>query len=133
MYNTKYECRYDKDTVFLKEDKVSDNEKEYILNILYQEDYLAIFSIKQYDAKAATNLSNSIGELYEKIKDSDVLKDIMKKAASTVMSIDLQIGLCILYSYDYMYITHKCVSEYLDTNFISLYNIDKINKLISNK
>jgi len=32
---------------------------------------------------------------------------------------DIKYGLCILYSYDYMYMTHKCVSDYLDSGNIS--------------
>ena len=52
----------------------------------------------------------------------------MDKAASKIMTEELQLGLCLLYSYDYMYLTHKCVSEYLNTGFISLDSIDNLNK-----
>jgi hypothetical protein len=47
-----------------------------------------------------------------------------KKMAAKIMSEDIQTGLCILYSYDYMCITHKIVSEYLDTGSISEENIN---------
>ena len=133
MYNTKYECRYYKGDVILPDETVTNEEEDYIRNILYQEDYLNIFSINGEninDDDEIKLLSKAIYNLYEIIKDSDVLKLFMSKASSKLISEDLQLGLCILYSYDYMYLTHECVSEYLDTGFISLYNIDKMNKIL---
>lgn len=134
MYNTKYECRYYKGDVILPDDTVTTEEADYIRHTLYQEDYLNIFSIN-YGENFDFNddfqlLSKAIYNLYEKIEDSDVLKIFMKKAASNLMSDDLQLGLCILYSYDYLYLMHECVSEYLDTGLISLVSIDKMNKIL---
>lgn len=134
MYNTKYECRYYKGDVILPDDTVTDEEADYIRNTLYQEDYLNIFSIN-YGEKLDFNddfqlLSKAIYNLYEKIQDSDVLKIFMQKAAANLMSDDLQLGLCILYSYDYMHLIHQCVSEYLDTGLISLESIDKMNGIL---
>jgi hypothetical protein len=133
MYNTKYECRYYKDDVILPDEIVTTEEECYIRNILYQEDYLHIFSInngEDVDDENIKLLSKAIYNLYEKIKDSDVLKIFMRKASSNLMTEDLQLGLCILYAYDYMYIMHECVSEYLDTGFISLDSIDRMNKIL---
>ena len=133
MYNTKYECRYYKGDVILPDDTVTDEEADYIRNTLYQEDYLNIFSIsygENFDFNEDFQmLSKAIYNLYEKIEHNDLLKMFMKKAAATLMSDDLQLGLCILYSYDYMYLMHECVSEYLDSGVISLVSIDKMNKI----
>ena len=132
FYNTKYECRYYKEDVILPDDNVNNDEIEYIRNILYQEDFLSIFLIDDEENSIDENeiniLSNAVYELYEKIKDNDILKMFMDKAASKIMTEELQSGLCLLYSYDYMYLTHKCVSEYLNTGFISLDSIDNLNK-----
>ena len=128
MYNTKFECRYYKDDVILPEDNVTEYEITYIRNVLYQEDYLQIFSVDDDDSEE--NINNAIYNLYEKLKNSDIFKMFMKKAAANLISEDLQIGLCILYSYDYMYTMHECVSEYLETGYVSLYNIDKMNKIL---
>jgi hypothetical protein len=134
MYNTKYACRYYKDDVILPDDTVTSEEADYIRNVLYQEDYLNIFSINNGDNCDFNDdfelLSKAINNLYEKIQDSDVLKIFMQKAALNLMSDDLQLGLCILYSFDYMYLIHECVSEYLDTGFISLDSIDRMNKIL---
>jgi hypothetical protein len=136
MYNTKHQCRYYKDDVILPDDNVTSEEADYIRNILYQEDYLNIFSINNGEKENCDFngdfelLSKAVYNLYEKIQDNDLLKIFMKKAAANLMSDDLQLGLCILYSYDYMYLMHEFVSEYLDTGFISLVSIDKMNKLL---
>jgi len=128
MYDTKFECRYHKDDVFLETDKVNNYEKSFIRDILYKEDLLNIFSIDYYDDDY-DSFSNVIDELYSKIKDYIPLKECMKKMAAKVLSEDLQTGLCILYSYDYMYITHKFVSEYLDTGSISEENMNLLCKI----
>jgi hypothetical protein len=128
MYDTKFECRYHRDDVFLDTDNISDDEKNMIRDILYKEDLLNIFLIESDDNFNV--FSNIITELYEKIKHYEPLKYMMKKIASSVISEDEQFGLSILYSYDYMYITHKCVSEYLDTGVISEKNINMLNNIL---
>jgi len=117
MYNTKFVCRYYKEDVFLDTDDVTEYEISFIRNYLYKEDLLNIFTIDYSDNQEV--FENSIYELYEKIKDSEFLKELMKKASSILFLSDIKYGLCILYSYDYMYMTHKCVSDYLDTGNIS--------------
>jgi len=117
MYDTKFECRYHKDDVILDTDDVTENDISFIRNYLYKEDLLNIFTIDYSDNQEI--FENSIYELYEKIKNCEFLKELMKKAASIIFLSDIKYGLCILYSYDYMYMTHKCVSDYLDSGNIS--------------
>ena len=47
MYNTKYECRYNSDDVFLESDEISNDEKNYVRDILYKEDLMNIFEIDE--------------------------------------------------------------------------------------
>jgi len=119
MYDTKYECRYNKDDIFLETDDVTDDEKEFIRNILYREDLLNIFSINENDE---FNFS-VISELYNLVYKSPELMECMKIAASKIFSEDEGSGLCILYSYDYMYLTHKCVCDYLENGEIMQNNL----------
>lgn len=128
MYDTKFECRYHRDDVFLETDKVNNYEKEFIRDILYKEDLLNIFSIDYYndDYDIFTDI---IPQLYSKIQECLPLTECMKKMAAKVMSEDLQTGLCILYSYDYMHIMHKCVSEYLDTSSLSEENMKLLEQI----
>lgn len=128
MYDTKFECRYHKDDVFLESDHVNQYEKSFIRDILYKEDLLNIFLIDYFDNDFDA-FSNVITELYSKIKACLPLTECMKKMAAKVISEDLQTGLCILYSYDYMYITHKCVSEYLETGIISEENMKLLEEI----
>ena len=125
MYNTTFECRYHKDDVILDTDDVTQDEINFIRNYLYKEDLLTIFNIDYGDEQDI--FENSITELYEKIKECHILKELMEKASSIVFSPDIKYGLCILYSYDYMFITHKCISEYLNTGNISQENINLLN------
>jgi len=122
MYNTNFECRYYKDDVILDTDDVTENQINFIRNYLYKEDLLNIFYIDYDDNEEV--FENAIAELYEKIKECKILKELMEKASTIIFSNNIKNGLCILYSYDYMYMTHKCVSEYLDTGNICEKNIN---------
>lgn len=127
MYDTKFECRYHREDVFLETDEVTDDEKNFIRNLLYKEDILNIFIIDFNDDFEV--FTNVINELYEKIKNFLPFKECMKKMATSIMSEDEQSGLVIMYSYDYMYITHKCVSEYLDTGLLSEENMKLLSEI----
>ena len=130
MYNTKYECRYHKDDVFLETDAITNDEKEYIRDILYKEDLLNIFNIDINDDFEEFNYI--LSELNEKIKTYQPLQECIKKTATLLLSEDTELGLYILYSYDYMYITHKCISEYLESGSISYDNINLLEKCVNN-
>jgi hypothetical protein len=78
MYDTKFECRYHKEDVFLETDNVNDNEKCFIRDILYKEDLLNIFSIDHFDNNFDI-FSNVISELYSKIKHCLPLNECIKK------------------------------------------------------
>lgn len=133
MYNTTYKCRYHKQDIFLETDDVNDNEKDYIRHILYEEDMLMIFGIEDNNFNEIfSELNLNFSELYLKLKDNELLMKCMKHVAKDIFSESDDFGLCILYSYDYMYITHKCVSEYLETGTISSENVELLNKYVIN-
>jgi len=130
MYNTKYQCRYNNDDVFLETDMVTNDEKEYVRNILYKEDLINIFEI---DCSDDFNIFNHIiSTLYSKIRNCQPLVECMIKVSKELLIEDHEFGLCILYSYDYMYLTHICISEYLDTGKISEENKELLYKCINN-
>lgn len=127
MYNTEFKCRYHKNDVFLETDDVTEDEKNFIRNILYKEDILNIFLIDFNDDFDI--FTNAITELYEKVKDFLPFKECMKKMADKIMSEDEISGFLIMYSYDYMFITHECVSEYLLTGKLSPENINLLSEI----
>lgn len=121
MYNENYECRYYKDDIFLESDDITEEEKEYIHDVLYREDFLNIFGLENYDFNEVNDI---LDEIYEKIKTHEMFKNIMEKIAGNLLSQDSRLGLLILYSYDYMYLTHMCISEFIKYSKISKENID---------
>ncbi len=127
MYNADFECRYHRDDVFLETDNISDEEKAYVRDLLYKEDVLNIFSVDFNDDFDV--FEQVMGDVYEKIKNCVPLKGYMKKLATALLSEDEQMGLVLMYSYDYMHISHKCVSEYLTTGSISENNLLLMNEI----
>jgi hypothetical protein len=122
MYNTNYKCTYHKNNL---ETNFSQDEYDYITDIMYKDDLINIFGLKENDEFDCLN--DILSETYENIKNNKDLKECMILAASKLFSEDEQIGLCILHSYDYLYLTHDCISEYIKTNSISQ---EKIKNLI---
>jgi len=131
MYNTKYECRYYKDNVFLETDDVNDDEKEYIRGILYREDLLNIFYIN--DDNEFDNFDHLISQLYKKINSCESLKECMRIAAAGIISENEEFGLCILFSYDLMYLSHKCICSYLESGNISENDLNNLKNSINSK
>ena len=123
MYNTKFVCTYNTPEVFLETDIINDDEKEFIRDALYRQELLDILGIELFNEN---EMNRAIHELYEKIESSKELKECMSKLTGRFMSEDYELGLMILFAYDYMYLTHICVSEYLETGKISDENIDKL-------
>ena len=130
MYDCNYSCRYHREDVFLETDGANDYEKELIRDYLYKEDILEIFIIENNNIDL---LDKSIDDLYDKIKESDELNDIMLVVASKNNTLEPIIGLCILYCFDFMNFTHVCVSEYIKTKQISRENLETLQLTIANK
>ena len=66
------------------------------------------------------------------VKNNLDLKECMALSASRLLSKDEQFGLCILYSYDFMYLAHDCISDYLKSNLIAEDKIKKLKECLNN-
>ena len=130
MYDLTYSCRYHREDVFLETDGANDYEKEFIRDYLYKEDLLEVFNIENGDISL---LEKSIDDLYNEIKECAELNEVLLSVASTHNSIDPTIGLCVLYSFDFMNFTHICVSEYIKNKTIKVENIASLQEAIANK
>jgi hypothetical protein len=128
MYNTKYVCIYNSNDVFLDTDEVTNSEKDCILNILYRQDILSIFELEEFDEKL---LNQCIFELYEKVKIDSKIKKIMLHLAEKMMSNDEKLGFLIMYSFDYLYVTHKCISQILESGDISEEYVNEFYKILN--
>ena len=127
MYNTKVVCTYNTSEVFLEEDNISNKEKEFIRDAIYRQEFLNILGIENFDD---SEMEKSIHELYKKVRDNTFLKDCMVKLTGQFLNIDKEFGLMLMFSYDYMYLTHICISELLDTGIISETNMSNLRAAI---
>jgi hypothetical protein len=120
MYNTKIICTYHSTDVFLDTDRISDEDKAFIRDTIYRQELLNILGMEDYNEY---EMNKTIHNLYNKVKECRELKECMIKLASHFMSMDEEFGLMLLFSYDYMHLTHVCVCELLETGDISEKNI----------
>ena len=127
MYNTKIVCTYHTPDVFLATDEITLSDMEFVRDTIYRQEMLDILELEEHDE---TLMSDALHKLYEQLKGSQELRECMVKLARRFMTADEEFGLLILFAYDYMHLTHICVSEYLETGQITKTNLDKLNELL---
>ena len=138
MYNTKVECTYNTPEVFLETDNITDDEKTFIRNIIYRQELLNVLDIdyENNDEDNEEKISEAIKDLYNRVKDSTCLRKCMVKVVEKHMNVgkymtsDEELGMMLLYSFDYMYLTHICVSEFLETGKINYNSLKNLNNII---
>ena len=124
MYNDKHECMYHYEVSI---PEISEHEKYIIQHKLYKQDILSIFLLDEFNE---TQLNINVHQLYERITPNEQLKSIVLKAAALVMSIDEEIGFLVLFSFDYLYVTHDCIRDILKSGIISNKNMNRLKKLL---
>jgi hypothetical protein len=138
MYNTKVECTYNTPEVFLETDNITDDEKMFIRDTIYRQEFLNILDIDYQDDDNENDdkINSTLKELYTQIKDCAELKKCMVKVIEKHMNIgkymanDEELGLLLLFSYDYMYLTHICISEFIETGKISNGNMKNLENAL---
>ena len=129
MYNTKHVCIYNSPDVFLESDEVTENEKQFIRDVLYRNDLLSIFELDDYDASI---FNNKINELYNTLTNDYAFRQLMNKMTTEYVFADETLGLITLFSFDFLEFTHKCISELIETGKISKKSISNLqNKVFS--
>jgi hypothetical protein len=140
MYNIEIVCSYayyDKDllpfcSIELDKEVLKENVEEFseeeISNALYQANLLESFNLTDFDEVA---INKEIDKLYLVFKAHDRFKKCMKKVANSYISEDLSVGLMLLFSYDYFFLTHECICEYLKTK--EMPTLDKLEEYIKKK
>ena len=139
MYNTKVECTYNTPEVFLETDNITDDEKTFIRNIIYRQELLNVLDIdyENNDEDNEEKISEAIKDLYNRVKDSTCLRKCMVKVVEKHMNVGKymtggeELGMMLLFSYDYMYLTHICISEFIETGNIDHDNISKLEKALN--
>jgi hypothetical protein len=129
MYNTKYIITYNDSSVFLDSDKISDNDKNFIMDALYRNDLFNIFNLDELDFNENV-FDKIISDLYKMVSVEPNILSIMKILAGKYMSDDLEFGLMLLFSFDYLFLTHPCICEFIETGKISQDKIEDLKKVI---
>jgi len=129
MYNIDVKCTYNLNDIFTEEENnvLSITEKEFVRDALYRQEIMDIFYVDDYDS---TLLTQKIYELYKIIKECEFFKKCMKKLMVLCLSEDLELGLLLLFSFDYMYLTHLCICDYLVNGTVNEINMDKLYSAI---
>ena len=128
MYNTQVVCTYNTPEVFLETDDITGDEKAFIRDTIYRQELLDIFCENDDNDD---KLSIAINDLYKRVKYCEQLTKCMLKLAEKYMTTDEEFGLMLLFSYDYMYLTHICICEFIETGTITDENISKLEKAIN--
>ena len=131
MYNTKYIITYNDSSVFLDSDKINEYDKNFIIDALYRKDLLNIFGVEEFEFNENV-FDKIITDLYKIVCVENEFSCIMKTLAGKYMSIDAEFGLMLLFSFDYLFLTHPCICEFIETGKISQDKIDELKKIINN-
>lgn len=128
MYNTQVVCTYNTPEVFLETDDITGDEKAFVRDTIYRQELLDIFCENDDNDD---KLSIAINDLYKRVKYCEQLTKCMLKLAGKYMATNEEFGLMLLFSYDYMYLTHICICEFIETGTITDENISKLEKAIN--
>ena len=133
-YNTKYVCSYNDSDVFLESEIeiLNEDEKQFVRDALYRRDICNIFNIHDqcFDEK---KISIIISDLYENINGEKFVESCITKISNNFFcNSDLELGFLILFSFDYLYLVHPCICEYIETGKISETNesLIKLKKML---
>jgi hypothetical protein len=81
-----------------------------------------------YEADA---ISAGLDDIYERTKDVPEFQKIYSTCAGFMLSVDPNIGLAVVFSYDYFDKFHPCLVDFLVTGSISSDNRENLMKKIS--
>ncbi len=127
-YNVDYETNYNlffHDSAF--EGDETEEDKENIRTLLYQKDLLAVFNENVFDDDI---INKKTRELFVILKKNDDLLFCMKELSKKCIYSNEEIGLLMFFSFDYLYLSHPCISEYIKNGSISDANLNILKKTI---
>ena len=108
MYNTKYLCTYNTCT------------KPDLSDTMYRINILGIFGVKDYDfEKHESEIFQEMERIFNLISKYEKFMKCVNDICSPQFIKDTFIGFTMMFSYDFLYLTHPCISEFLETGEIS--------------
>jgi hypothetical protein len=89
-------------------------------------EFLNAFNLEEFEDK---QINQEVSALFERVKKSPDLTKCMKKSAAGFGNSEfLHVGLMGLFAFDYFYLAHSCICDFLETGTIAE---EKINALLS--
>jgi len=129
MYVTQYECFYNDDQkMFSAKDDLTEDDKLEIKEFIYREDLINAFGLAEFDERL---INAEIEHLYEQMKHLTELHPILDILAGKMMSFDRTIGFLILFSYDYFYLMHQIICDFINNNKIDDVKITELTTAVN--
>lgn len=140
MYNSQFVCTYSfydptLRELYHKDEKFDlDDVKEFenLSEFIYKAELLQILLLSD-KFNPNTNIAmeiNNIMQIYNNINTNAKFMECVNKVLNCHLCTDLENAFIILFSYDYFFLTHRCISEFINTGQISDLNIQNLNNAI---
>jgi len=111
MYNTLLKCTYNNASDLDQEDQ-------------YRMEFLNAFNLEEFEDG---QINQEVSDLFERVKKSPELTKCMTKSAAGFGNSEfLQVGLMGLFAFDYFYLAHPCICDFLETGTITEENINAL-------
>jgi hypothetical protein len=101
-----------------EEDKTPDTAE-----MIYRSELNGVFGLEEFDLDI---INNKLIDLSAQMYQDKEFSKIMEKCAEKMLSNDHTFGLMMLFSYDYFYLTHPCICEYLNGGTIKQKTINHL-------
>jgi len=109
---------------------IVEQQPDDICDLIYQTDYLQLFGLVEFDYNV---INAEMKKIYETdgVKTNVRLQECIKKAANMFLTEDLELGFMVLFSYDYLFVTHLCICDVLENGSIQEKHLDLLTKLLN--
>lgn len=127
-YNVEYETNYNlffDDSAFEGDETAED--KENIRTLLYQKDLLRVLNENVFDDDI---INKKVRDLFLILNKNDDLLFCMKEISKKCIYSNEEIGLMMFFSFDYLYLSHPCISEYIKNGSVLDANLNILKESI---
>jgi hypothetical protein len=124
VYNSNHSSVYKRiEEDFLNSLAYTKEEIVLLCDHTYRMEILSVFRMRVFDE---TEMNEKVSILYDSCKISTELMACARSLSGE--ELDLEIGFRVFFSYDYFYLAHKCISEFLKSGQVSK---DSFNSFLS--
>jgi hypothetical protein len=104
---------------------------EELSQVIYQADLLRAFGFTIADLEAEIEFNTTLmHELYNQFKTHPTFAECIEKAKNKHFCQDLEAAFITLFSYDYFFLTHKCICEHLKDANITTESIENLKRAL---